>query len=335
MESMFKRKIILIFLIMLLLSLTGAVMVKVLYDDKAVSENKITIATSFYPMYILTLNITEGIDGIEVINLTENQSGCIHDYHLTTKDMRVLSSVDIFIMNGGGIESFIGQALINYPDIRIITASDGIPMLKGTTHEHTDSTDEHDDSTDEHNEDEYEGYEEYEGYKEYNSHIWMSLNLYLSQINTITEELIQYDNKNKYNYIANKNKYTDKISLIQDELLKLNKIVQGEKIIIFHDAFAYLAEDLGMDIVYALAMDEDSGLKAREVAEIINLINEYNIKYLWVESEYADIIENAIAKEVYVKLCIIDPITGGDTDLNAYIDAYKKNIMTIETIMSK
>ena len=39
-----------------------------------------TIVTSFYPVWILTLNLTEGIEGVSVVNLAEPATGCLHDY---------------------------------------------------------------------------------------------------------------------------------------------------------------------------------------------------------------------------------------------------------------
>ena len=46
-----------------------------------------TLVTSFYPIWILTLNLTDGMDGIEVVNLAEPSTGCLHDYSLQNSDM--------------------------------------------------------------------------------------------------------------------------------------------------------------------------------------------------------------------------------------------------------
>ena len=56
------------------------------------SNNKLTIVTSFYPMYISTLNIVKDIPDVEVINMTAPQTGCLHDYSLSTKDLKLISS---------------------------------------------------------------------------------------------------------------------------------------------------------------------------------------------------------------------------------------------------
>ena len=71
-------------------------------DDEAVK-----IVTSFYPMYIIAENITDGAENIELVNMADVNVGCLHDYTLTTEDMKKVENADIFIMNGLGMESII------------------------------------------------------------------------------------------------------------------------------------------------------------------------------------------------------------------------------------
>ena len=63
-----------------------------------------TVATSFYPIYLFALNLTQGIDGLEVRNLAAPGTGCLHDYQLQTGDMKALAEADVFLVNGAGME---------------------------------------------------------------------------------------------------------------------------------------------------------------------------------------------------------------------------------------
>ena len=67
------------------------------------SKEQVTIVTSFYPMYVAVSNLVDGIDEIRVRNLSEPQTGCLHDFQLTPEDMKLLSGADVFVVNGGGI----------------------------------------------------------------------------------------------------------------------------------------------------------------------------------------------------------------------------------------
>ena len=76
-------------------------------------SNKLNIVTSFYPVYIATSNIIDGVEDVTLNNMTNVDVGCLHDYQLTTKDMNNLERADIFIVNGGGMESFLDNAINN------------------------------------------------------------------------------------------------------------------------------------------------------------------------------------------------------------------------------
>ena len=63
----------------------------------AQTNGQTTIVTSFYPMYVLTLNVTDGIDGVTVQNMVEQNVGCLHDYQLQTRDMVTLEGADALV----------------------------------------------------------------------------------------------------------------------------------------------------------------------------------------------------------------------------------------------
>ena len=73
------------------------------------ADDMLTVVTSCYPMYIAALNIVDGVEGVRLENLSEPQTGCLHDFQLTPEDMKLLSTADVFVTNGGGIESFMSD----------------------------------------------------------------------------------------------------------------------------------------------------------------------------------------------------------------------------------
>lgn len=77
----------------------------------AQQDGQTTIVTSFYPMYVLTLNVTDGVDGVTVQNMAEQNVGCLHDYQLQTRDMVALEGADALVINGGGMEQFMDKVI--------------------------------------------------------------------------------------------------------------------------------------------------------------------------------------------------------------------------------
>ena len=109
------------------------------------SEETVKIVTSFYPLYIMMMNLADGISGVEIDNMAEPQTGCLHDYQLRPRDLVCLEGADVFLANGGGMEDFLRDVLEAYPHLNIIYAMDGLEesdLLEG--HEHDHEGEEHD-----------------------------------------------------------------------------------------------------------------------------------------------------------------------------------------------
>ena len=70
------------------LGLTG---IYVTLNSDEQPEEKKYIVTSFYPMYVMTANLIDGISELQVTNLSEPKTGCLHDYQLTPADLKLLS----------------------------------------------------------------------------------------------------------------------------------------------------------------------------------------------------------------------------------------------------
>ncbi|MBR0059985.1 MAG: zinc ABC transporter substrate-binding protein, partial [Selenomonadaceae bacterium] len=118
------KKILLLMLILLTMSGCGS-------EKK--DDGNLKIVTSFYPIYLDVLNITRGVSGVEVVNLTPPQTGCLHDYQLTPEDMKTLETADIFVVNGLGMESFLDKVTEAHPNLKIINASDSpeiVPIVE-------------------------------------------------------------------------------------------------------------------------------------------------------------------------------------------------------------
>ena len=89
------------------------------------------VVASFYPMYIMARNVVKDVPGITVTNLTPPMTGCLHDYAITTNDMKKLVDADIFVANGAGMESFLNRILSQYPKVKIFQLAEGIQLIKG------------------------------------------------------------------------------------------------------------------------------------------------------------------------------------------------------------
>ena len=60
-------------------------------------EDTLHILCTTYPVYLFTTAVTEGVEGVEVSRLIDQQISCLHDYPLTVNDMKPIESADVFM----------------------------------------------------------------------------------------------------------------------------------------------------------------------------------------------------------------------------------------------
>lgn len=284
-------------------------------NNSTESNNKLTIVTSFYPMYISTLNIVKDIPNVEVLNMTTYQTGCLHDYSLSTKDLKTLSNADILIINGAGMESFLDDVIDEYSDLKIIEASKGIDLIEDT--EHDDHTEDHDHEDHDH---------------DVNPHIWVSISKNIEEVSNIAEELSSLDPNHANEYQDNANEYIAKLENLKTEMHSTLDNIAHKDIITFHEAFPYFAEEFGLNIVGVIEIEPDSEPSAKEVENIISIINEKNIKALFTEPQYSSKIADTIAKETGASIYTLDPIVTGDSNEKAYNDYIIKMQENLNTL---
>lgn len=262
-------------------------------------NNKLKIVTSFYPMYVDAINITKNIDDVEVINLTKPQTGCLHDYQLTTEDMKTLEKADIFIVNGLGMENFLEKITEN-KNLKIINASDSeeIFIIKNGD--------------------------------EINPHVWMSITYSMNQIKSITSQLCEIDEKHAEIYKKNALEYLNKLSALRDEMhLNLDNL-PNKNIITFHEAFPYFAAEFKLNISGVIEREPGTEPTPQELSETIKLVNSLPVKVLFTEPQYSPKAAETISRETGAKIFELNPITTGEmNNPDAYINAMQKNSKTL------
>ena len=359
-----KKKLAILLGIMAILVVITTIIInlsKVNRKDTRVSgqdPEKIQVVTAFYPMYIIGLNIADHMDNVEVTNLTEPNTGCVHDYQLTTDNMKLLSDADVIIVNGGGLEGFLDEVIGNYPNLRVIDSSKGISMLPYGDHE---DTEDHDGDPKEaggeignHPKEAGGVTGDHHEHGDYNPHIWLDPQAYIQQIENVRDGLTAYiQDRNAANELTedrakeltttieqNAADYIDKVSELDRKLSEIHpegshqnsEKTAAEGVAIFHEAFAYLANRLGLKVEYAVEIDSESALSASDIAQIIDLVNEGRIHYLFAENRYGDMITARIQGETDAEVTLLDPIVTGDGSKDSYLNSMEKNIELLKTM---
>lgn len=291
----------LIILMILSLALIGC------ENTQTIEDTKLNIITSFYPMYIATANIVDGVEDVTLECLASPEVGCLHDYQLTVNDMKKLEVADVFVINGGGMESFLDKAISVYPEIKIINAS-------------TDILEEH---HEEHKHEEGHHHEE-------NPHVWVSVSLYIEQIKNIVDDLKDIDPKNADKYEANAKLYIEKLTELKNEMHIKAETFNSKNIVTFHEAFEFFAEEFDLNIVAVIEREPGTSPSAKDLVEIVDTINELEVNAIFVEPQYLKTAATTIANETKVNTYELDPVVSGTFEKDAYEKIMRKNIEVLE-----
>lgn len=264
------------------------------------NNNELNIVTSFYPVYIATLNITDGVDNVTVTNLTDNVTGCLHDYTLTTEQMVKISNCDAFIINGAGMENFIDKVVANYTNLNVIDSSKGISLIHDEEHDET------------------------------NSHIFVSVSNHILQVKNITEELCKIDSVHKSEYEENRDKYIAELEKLHLEITECISNIDNKNIVTYHEAFDYFAREYDLNVVATIEEEHGKMPSAKEVAELTEKIKSQNVKAIFVEPDSSLKLAETISKETGAKIYTLNPVTSGNKTKTAYIDIMKGNIEVLK-----
>lgn len=288
--------------------------------EKAPKTDEKTFVTSFYPMYVFTKNITNGAENVNVINMTSRQTGCLHDYQLLPSDIKKLEGADAFIINGGGMESFMHKLYESKDDLFVIDSSDGI-LADESEEKHNEEK---------HSEEEHE--KEEHGHKhehEHNSHFWTYIPYAEEQIKNITRGLCEADEKNAELYKKNCEAYLKRLSLLDNSIKTAAASLENKKIIITDEAFEYFAEGYGFETVGELHTEHNSAPSAKELKTLCDTAKKENSP-IFVTPDSPKGAAETVANETGVSVFELDPMVTGDyNDLSAYEKAFEKNINTL------
>ena len=315
-------------------------------QSQSTEDEDVVVVTSFYPMYIAAMNVIGDTQGVTLKNLSEPQTGCLHDFQLTPADMKLLSTADVFVINGGGIEAFMEEIAAQYPELVIVEACEGLELLGGE-HDHAHEEDVHVEdevhAEDEvHSEDELHSEDEahleddaHTHDHEENAHAWMSVPAYRMQIENIATGLAKADTIHAASYLANAGVYDGKLEALQKELEALQVHTKGASVISFHCAYDYVTEDLRLAVPFCMDLDEERQVSAGEVAEVLEIIEHDKVEYIFAEELYAASMCEMIQKEVDVTVIYLDPLTRGEYDADSYLEGMRSNLKLIEEAFSK
>lgn len=272
-------------------------------------SHKIRIIASFYPLYEFSKNIAGDKADVSVFVPIGVEP---HDWEPSTGDVLKLSTSDLFVYNGAGMEPFVEKLTDSdqYQNVSFVETTQGIDLIAA------------------------QGGEEH---LKYDPHVWLDPILAKHQVAMIRDALIKVDAGNAQYYTDNAAAYSAKLdaldSKMRDGLAHCNK----DTFMPFHNAFSYFANRYGLHVFALSGIDPESEATAADLKGFIDYVRENNIKVIFSEELIDPKLADVLADETGVQVLVFSPVEGLSHDDvisgKTYIEKMEENLDHLKTAL--
>ena len=289
-------------------------------QSPAPKAEKLNIVTSFLPIQSHTLAIAA--EHANVKQLMAKDTGP-HDFQLTPADVKKLSNADLLIINGAGIEEWLGELIkkSGNKSLVVVDTSNGIKLVEspeeieiGHSHSHAHDHD-HGDGA--------------------NPHIWLDPVIAKKQAANIVAALQKADPANASAYAQNGNVYEAKLSALDSDYRSTLAPLPNKNLVTFHDAFPYLAARYKLNYVGAISEFPEKDPAPKQLAALVDKIRSLKVGVLFAENGYAPGLLKKIAGETGAKVSELDTLEVGQGTPTAYLDRMGANLESLRKAFGK
>ena len=235
-----------------------------------------------------------------------------HDFEPKGRDLADLSTAQVFVYNGFGMEKWADEAIqaVDNKKLVVVEASKG-----GTPIENTDT-----DAINEHG--------------QYDPHIWISLKGAEIEAKNVRDGLIKADPANKTFYTKN---CSDFVAQLEKLYVTYNAKFQADgnkSFVTGHAAFAYLCRDFGLHQNSVEDVFAEGEPSAQKLTELINYCKKNKVKTIFVEDMVSPAISQTLADEVGAKVEKIHTIESSE-DNTSYVQRMASNLKIISDSLAQ
>ncbi|MDD4778146.1 MAG: zinc ABC transporter substrate-binding protein [Fermentimonas sp.] len=189
-----------------------------------------------------------------------------------------------------GFERVWSQRLAeNNPDVKIVDCSEGIELMEGHLHNHSDN------SGDNHS------------HESMDPHVWSSPRAVKIFAKNIFDALISEDPGNEDKFRENFERFTAKVDSTDMLISNLLENSQVRSFIIFHPALSYFANDYNLN-QYSIEF-EGKNPSLSQIRDLVDIARKENINTLFIQKGFDKKNAEVIASEAGAEIFEIDPLS--------------------------
>jgi len=215
-----------------------------------------------------------------------------HTYEPTPSRVAKLAKADLVIVNGLGLEAALEDVIEeNTPSSTpIIELSQGLSVI---------------------NDDHHDG----------NPHLWLDVQNAIAYVERIRDALVEIDPAGSETYRANADSYLAELRTLDEEVTADIDSIPSDrrKLVTFHDAFPYLAQRYGLEVIGVVVASPGKEPSAKDVANLVDAIAAEEVPAVFKEPQFNARILELAADDAGAEVCTLYSGT-----LDKKVDTYVK-----------
>ena len=280
-------------------------------DGGGDAGDRLDVVAGFYPLEWAASRI--GGDRIEVSSLTAPGAEP-HDLELTPQDVAGISDADLLVYLGG-FQSAVDEAAESQAGDHAWDAAEAAD-LSLTAEEHEEGE---------------EGEEEH-GEESADPHFWLDPTRLADVGDALADQLADIDPDGAETYEQNAAALREDLEALDAEMTDGLTGCGVDTLVTSHDAFGYLADRYGFQVVGVTGLSPSTEPSADQLAEIADLVTERGVTTVYTETLVDPSVAETVADEAGVRTAVLDPLEGL-TDESAgddYLAVMRANLATLQ-----
>ena len=237
-------------------------------------DKRVTVCTSFYAIYDFTKAV--GGDKINIVNMVPTGTEP-HDWEPSSHDMLKLSDAGILFYNGMGMEGWIDKVESSLGENKV----EFVELAEGIGDE-----------------------------SKSDPHVWLNPKNVMDMTDKISDKLIQADPDNEEYYKKNAQDFKNQLNELDLAYRQALEPYAGRSIVVSHEAYSYLCDEYGIVQKAVEGVIPESEPSPEQMKNIIDYINENNIRYIFFEELLSPKVVQTIADETGAQLLELNPFEG-------------------------
>lgn len=279
-----------------------------------------SVLAGTYPVWLLTRAVADGVPDVEVRLLVDAAAGCPHDYAPTPADLLRIEQADLVVINGLGLEAAFHDALARRgADVLDCGAGLGeaLAAYAGRLPAVACGQEHHDHA--------------HAGCA-VNPHIFAGPRLAVHMAGSIAAELARRDPAHAARYQENAARFAAGMDDLLQRLRRLSAREARPRVLLQHDALAYLAADAGFEILGIVQESTADAPTAGRIMQLLETVRRERPDLLLGERQFADRTMQMLAQESGVPLLRLDSLASGPADVPAdrYLRVMQNNVDLLE-----